>query len=67
MVQVKDYDYYGAYDTQKNENYKYNQLLGEEYTFDFPPHHNVVSCAIVVCFSLVCESEGNDSMLFLLH
>ncbi|TKS84597.1 Sarcosine dehydrogenase, mitochondrial [Collichthys lucidus] len=38
---VKDYDYYGAYDIKKNENYKYNELLGKEYTFDFPPHHDV--------------------------
>uniref|UniRef100_A0A8C4II14 Sarcosine dehydrogenase n=1 Tax=Dicentrarchus labrax TaxID=13489 RepID=A0A8C4II14_DICLA len=40
---VKDYDYYGAYDIKKNVNYKYNELLGKEYTFDFPPHHDVVS------------------------
>lgn len=42
VIKVKDYDYYGAYDTQKNMNYKYNTLLGREYTFDFPPHHDVV-------------------------
>ncbi|KAA8584216.1 hypothetical protein FQN60_008001 [Etheostoma spectabile] len=39
---VKDYDYYGAYDIKKNVNYKYKVLLGKEYTFDFPPHHDVV-------------------------
>lgn len=42
IVKVKDYDYYGAYDVKKNVNYKYNELLGREYTFDFPPHHDVV-------------------------
>lgn len=41
-TKVKDYDYYGAYDIQKNVNYKYNDLLGKEYTFGFPPHHDVV-------------------------
>ncbi|KAM4719186.1 sarcosine dehydrogenase, mitochondrial isoform 2-T2 [Anableps anableps] len=38
---VKDYDYYGAYNIRSNENYKYKKLLGKEYTFDFPPHHDV--------------------------
>ena len=42
VSKVKDYDYYGAYDIKKNVNYKYNELLGKEYTFDFPPHHDVV-------------------------
>lgn len=42
LLQVKDYDYYGAYDVKMNVNYKYNNLLGKEYTFDFPPHHDVV-------------------------
>lgn len=41
-AKVKDYDYYGAYDTKRNVNYKYNELLGREYTFDFPPHHDTV-------------------------
>lgn len=39
---VKDYDYYGAYDIKRNQQDKYNELLGKEYTFDFPPHHDVV-------------------------
>ncbi|XP_028273006.1 sarcosine dehydrogenase, mitochondrial [Parambassis ranga] len=46
---VKDYDYYGAYDTMKNMNYKYNNLLGKEYTFDFPPHHNVIKSECLSC------------------
>lgn len=41
--QVLDYDYYGAYDVPKNTVNKYSQILGKEYTFDFPPHHDVVS------------------------
>lgn len=46
---VKDYDYYGAYDTPKNVNYKYNDLLGKEYTFDFPPHHDVIKSECLTC------------------
>uniref|UniRef100_A0A8C4II66 Sarcosine dehydrogenase n=1 Tax=Dicentrarchus labrax TaxID=13489 RepID=A0A8C4II66_DICLA len=47
--QVKDYDYYGAYDIKKNVNYKYNELLGKEYTFDFPPHHDVIKSECLSC------------------
>uniref|UniRef100_A0A673APW3 Sarcosine dehydrogenase n=1 Tax=Sphaeramia orbicularis TaxID=375764 RepID=A0A673APW3_9TELE len=46
---VKDYDYYGAYETKKNVNYKYNELLGKEYTFDFPPHHDVIKSECLSC------------------
>ncbi|XP_054545182.1 sarcosine dehydrogenase, mitochondrial isoform X6 [Talpa occidentalis] len=38
---VLDYDYYGAYGNQRRGGDAYSQLLGEEYTFDFPPHHDV--------------------------
>lgn len=41
--QVLDYDYYGAYSQEQHRDYTYNQLLADEYTFDFPPHHNIVS------------------------
>ncbi|KAK7896246.1 hypothetical protein WMY93_021571 [Mugilogobius chulae] len=47
--QVKDYDYYGAYETPKNVSYKYNDLLGKEYTFDFPPHHDVIKNECLTC------------------
>uniref|UniRef100_A0A673AU06 Sarcosine dehydrogenase n=1 Tax=Sphaeramia orbicularis TaxID=375764 RepID=A0A673AU06_9TELE len=43
------YDYYGAYETKKNVNYKYNELLGKEYTFDFPPHHDVIKSECLSC------------------
>nr|XP_019937304.1 PREDICTED: sarcosine dehydrogenase, mitochondrial [Paralichthys olivaceus] len=46
---VKDYDYYGAYDIQRNVNYKYNDLLGKEYTFNFPPHHDVIKSECLSC------------------
>ncbi|XP_030599241.1 sarcosine dehydrogenase, mitochondrial [Archocentrus centrarchus] len=48
-VPVKDYDYYGAYDAKINVNYKYNELLGKEYTFDFPPHHGVIKNECLSC------------------
>ncbi|XP_037547965.1 sarcosine dehydrogenase, mitochondrial [Nematolebias whitei] len=48
-VPVKDYDYYGAYDIKMNVNYKYNNLLGKEYTFDFPPHHDVIKSECLSC------------------
>ncbi|KAM9322418.1 sarcosine dehydrogenase, mitochondrial-like isoform 1-T2 [Pholidichthys leucotaenia] len=50
---VKDYDYYGAYDTKKNQNYKYNELLAREYTFDFPPHHSVIKSECLSCRNAV--------------
>ena len=40
--QVREYDYYGAYDVKEHQDYKYNELLGQDYTFDFPPHHDIV-------------------------
>lgn len=46
---VKEYDYYGAYDCKRNEKYKYNELLGREYTFGFPPHHDVIKSECLSC------------------
>lgn len=46
---VLDYDYYGAYDITENENYKYKDLLGKEYTFGFPPHHEVIKNECLTC------------------
>ncbi|XP_046901172.1 sarcosine dehydrogenase, mitochondrial [Hypomesus transpacificus] len=46
---VLDYDYYGAYDIKENEKYKYKDLLGKEYTFDFPPHHDVIKNECLTC------------------
>lgn len=40
--QVLPYDYYGAYGHRAHEDYTYGRLLGQEYTFSFPPHHDVV-------------------------
>uniref|UniRef100_H3D6P8 Sarcosine dehydrogenase, mitochondrial n=1 Tax=Tetraodon nigroviridis TaxID=99883 RepID=H3D6P8_TETNG len=46
---VKGYDYYRAYETKKNVNYRYQELLGREYTFDFPPHHDVIRSECLSC------------------
>ncbi|XP_028826887.1 sarcosine dehydrogenase, mitochondrial isoform X2 [Denticeps clupeoides] len=50
---VLDYDYYGAYDVPQNINYKYNDLLGKEYTFSFPPHHDVIKEECLACRNAV--------------
>ncbi|CAG0923237.1 unnamed protein product [Notodromas monacha] len=39
MAPPLDYDYYGSYQIPKHANYVYKDLLGSDYTFDFPPHH----------------------------
>uniref|UniRef100_A0AAQ5YRS9 Sarcosine dehydrogenase n=1 Tax=Amphiprion ocellaris TaxID=80972 RepID=A0AAQ5YRS9_AMPOC len=46
---LKNYDYYGSYDIKKNVNYKYNELLNKEYTFGFPPHHDVIKSECLSC------------------
>ncbi|KAM4696751.1 sarcosine dehydrogenase, mitochondrial [Rhinophrynus dorsalis] len=43
------YDYYGAYGLEPNHDYTYSQLLGKEYTFDFPPHHDVIRRECLMC------------------
>ncbi|KAM9722394.1 sarcosine dehydrogenase, mitochondrial isoform 3-T3 [Dama dama] len=39
---VLPYDYYGAYGHRAHEDYAYGRLLGQEYTFSFPLHHDAV-------------------------
>ncbi|XP_066222856.1 sarcosine dehydrogenase, mitochondrial [Saccopteryx leptura] len=46
---VLHYDYYGAYGNQAHEDYAYNRLLADEYTFDFPPHHDVIKQECLAC------------------
>ncbi|XP_032993202.1 sarcosine dehydrogenase, mitochondrial isoform X2 [Lacerta agilis] len=46
---VLEYDYYGAYDQTPHEDYEYNRLLSDEYTFDFPPHHHVIRNECLTC------------------
>ncbi|CAO2587647.1 Sarcosine dehydrogenase, mitochondrial [Lemmus lemmus] len=46
---VLDYDYYGAYGKQAHRNYAYSRLLGDENTFDFPPHHHAIREECLAC------------------
>ncbi|KAM9176625.1 sarcosine dehydrogenase, mitochondrial [Mergus octosetaceus] len=46
---VLDYDYYGAYSQERHKDYAYNQLLADEYTFDFPPHHDTIKNECLMC------------------
>ena len=41
-VPVQKYDWYGAYETPKNENDLYKKNLDLDYTFDFPLQHENV-------------------------
>ncbi|XP_068925341.1 sarcosine dehydrogenase, mitochondrial [Petaurus breviceps papuanus] len=50
---ILPYDYYGAYAHQRHEDYKYNRLLGDEYTFDFPPHHDIIQKECLSCRNAV--------------
>uniref|UniRef100_A0ACB8F0T6 Uncharacterized protein n=1 Tax=Sphaerodactylus townsendi TaxID=933632 RepID=A0ACB8F0T6_9SAUR len=52
-AQVLDYDYYGAYGHKPHQGYTYNQLLSDEYTFDFPPHHKVIRNECLSCRNAV--------------
>ncbi|KAF5920531.1 hypothetical protein HPG69_010510, partial [Diceros bicornis minor] len=47
--QVLHYDYYGAYGNTAHEDDAYSRLLGDEYTFDFPPHHDVIKKECLAC------------------
>ncbi|KAE8582310.1 hypothetical protein XENTR_v10020074 [Xenopus tropicalis] len=46
---VLDYDYYGAYGLEPHQEYQYSRLLGKEYTFNFPPHHDVIRRECLMC------------------
>ncbi|GIY67017.1 sarcosine dehydrogenase, mitochondrial [Caerostris darwini] len=38
---IKEYDYYGSYGIPEHKNYTYIQRLNEDYTFQFPKHHEI--------------------------
>ena len=39
---VQEYDYYGAYDNEVHTDHAYANRLRQNYTFDFPKHHEQV-------------------------
>ncbi|XP_045702020.1 sarcosine dehydrogenase, mitochondrial isoform X2 [Phyllostomus hastatus] len=49
LHEVLPYDYYGAYGHQAHTDYAYNRLLQDDYTFDFPPHHDVIKRECLAC------------------
>uniref|UniRef100_A0A8D0HF58 Sarcosine dehydrogenase, mitochondrial n=1 Tax=Sphenodon punctatus TaxID=8508 RepID=A0A8D0HF58_SPHPU len=50
---ILDYDYYGAYGHKPHEDHIYNQLLTDEYTFNFPPHHKTIRHECLTCRNAV--------------
>lgn len=46
IATVLPYDYDGYYDTPKNINYAYADILKTERTFNFPPHDDIVSSSL---------------------
>lgn len=53
VVHLRKYDYYGAYDNERHEKYLYRDLLEQEYTFDFPKHHDIIGKEAMTCRSSV--------------
>ncbi|XP_051893204.1 sarcosine dehydrogenase, mitochondrial isoform X2 [Pristis pectinata] len=49
LAPVLDYDYYGFYDNKQHKDYRYNQLLRQDYTFDFPSHHDQIKSECMTC------------------
>ncbi|KAG8194546.1 hypothetical protein JTE90_013293 [Oedothorax gibbosus] len=46
---VKDYDYYGSYGIPENKDYTYVERLNEDYTFQFPKHHEIIGRECMGC------------------
>lgn len=42
VSELLDYDYYGNYGVEANKDYAYNDRLLDDYTFEFPKHHDVL-------------------------
>lgn len=46
---ILEYDYYGSYSNTRHENYVYEQRLKEDYTFEFPRHHEIIGKECLGC------------------
>ncbi|XP_071948370.1 sarcosine dehydrogenase, mitochondrial-like [Antedon mediterranea] len=46
---LKPYDYYGYYGIEANKDYAYGKLLSDEYTYDFPKHHDKIGKECLSC------------------
>ncbi|KAB0358521.1 hypothetical protein FD754_002677 [Muntiacus muntjak] len=49
IAPVLPYDYCGAYGHRAHGDYAYGRLLGQEYTFSFPPHHDAIREECLAC------------------
>ncbi|KAI4587746.1 hypothetical protein MJG53_005533 [Ovis ammon polii x Ovis aries] len=49
LHEVLPYDFCGAYGHRAHEDHAYGRLLGQEYSFSFPPHHDVVKKECLAC------------------
>lgn len=64
---VKEYDWYGSYeDTPVHEDYIYNELLGNDYTYDFPKHFDVIKEECLDCRNSVAAFNMSYFAKFLL-
>lgn len=49
-ARVLPYDWYGAYEhSPKHKDHQYNKLLNDDYSFDFPAHHNQIKEECLAC------------------
>ncbi|GBM72943.1 Sarcosine dehydrogenase, mitochondrial [Araneus ventricosus] len=46
---VKEYDYYGSYGIPEHKDYAYVERLKEDYTFQFPRHHDIIGKECIGC------------------
>ncbi|KAG1680638.1 Sarcosine dehydrogenase, mitochondrial [Nymphon striatum] len=46
---ILPYDYYGNYEHDKHENYKYFDRLKNDYSFDFPKQHDLIRNEVLCC------------------
>ncbi|XP_055255994.1 sarcosine dehydrogenase, mitochondrial isoform X2 [Moschus berezovskii] len=46
---VLPYDYHGAYGQRAHGDYAYGRLLGQDHTFGFPPHHDMIKKECLAC------------------
>ncbi|KAA0201281.1 hypothetical protein HAZT_HAZT002650 [Hyalella azteca] len=46
---VQKYDWYGSYGTPVNKDQRYVKALEQEYSFDFPVHHDLINAECLAC------------------
>ncbi|XP_002158472.3 sarcosine dehydrogenase, mitochondrial [Hydra vulgaris] len=67
VSEVKDYDWYGAYkEIPKHNNYIYNEILNDEYTFNFPQHFDAIGSECKTCREKVAVFNMSYFAKFLL-